>query len=217
MADARGSTASIRMAGTLPDGRKAELAAAGTVITFRGFLAAYEEGRDAQRYDDEAGDKSGRLPELESGDLLNVVELLPDGHDTSPPPRYTEASIVKALEDRGIGRPSTYAATISVITDRGYVLRRGSQLMPSWLAFSVVRLLEEHFDRLVDYDFTAGMEADQDRSAAGSENREHWLRGFYFGDTETTGLKPLVDGLGEIDAREINTIPITSDIALRVE
>lgn len=216
MADARGSTASIRMAGTLPDGRKAELAAAGTVITFRGFLAAYEEGRDAQRYDDEAGEKSGRVPELESGDLLNVVELLPDGHDTSPPPRYTEASIVKALEDRGIGRPSTYAATISVITDRGYVLRRGSQLVPSWLAFSVVRLLEEHFDHLVDYDFTAGMEADLDRIAAGSENRERWLHGFYFGDAETTGLKPLVDGLGEIDAREINTIPITSDIALRV-
>jgi len=216
MSDATGSTASIRMAGTLPDGRKAELAAAGTVITFRGFLAAYEEGRDAQRYDDDAGDKDGRLPELQTDDLLNVVELTPDGHDTSPPPRYTEASIVKALEDRGIGRPSTYAATISVITDRGYVLRRGTQLVPSWLAFSVIRLLEEHFDRLVDYDFTAGMEADLDRIAAGSENREHWLRGFYFGDDATTGLKPLVDGLGEIDAREINTIPITEDIALRV-
>src|SRR5690625_5237151 len=118
MADARGSTASIRMAGTLPDGRKAELAAAGTVITFRGFLAAYEEGRDAQRYDDEAGDKSGRLPELESVDLLDVVELLPGRHDTTPPTRYTEVSIVKAREDRSIGRPSTYAATISVITDR---------------------------------------------------------------------------------------------------
>lgn len=216
MADATGSTASIRMAGTLADGRTAELAAAGTVITFRGFLAAYEEGRDAQRYDDDAGDKGGRLPQLETGDLLNVVELLPDGHDTSPPPRYTEASIVKALEERGIGRPSTYAATISVITDRGYVLRRGTQLVPSWLAFSVVRLLEEHFDRLVDYDFTAEMEADLDRIAAGSENRVHWLRGFYFGDEKNTGLKPLVDGLGEIDAREINTIPITDDIALRV-
>lgn len=214
MSDARGSTASIRMVGGLPDGRRAELAAAGTVITFRGFLAAYEEGRDAQRYDDDAS--SGRLPELETGDLLDVVELVPDGHDTSPPPRYTEASIVKALEDRGIGRPSTYAATISVITDRGYVLRRGTQLVPSWLAFSVVRLLEDHFDRLVDYDFTAAMEADLDRIATGSENREHWLHGFYFGDQETVGLKPLVDGLGEIDAREINTIPITNDIALRV-
>ncbi|HLS03136.1 MAG TPA: type I DNA topoisomerase [Actinomycetales bacterium] len=216
MADATGSTASIRMAATLPDNRQAELAAAGTVITFRGFLAAYEEGRDAQRYDDDAGSQGERLPELENGDLLDVIELQPDGHDTSPPPRYTEASIVKALEDRGIGRPSTYAATISVITDRGYVLRRGSQLVPSWLAFSVIRLLEDHFDRLVDYDFTAAMEADLDRIAAGSENREHWLKGFYFGDDDTTGLKPLVDGLGEIDARQINTIPITDDIALRV-
>src|SRR5699024_12068915 len=206
----------VKMVGQLPDGRNAELAASGTVITFRGFLAAYEEGRDAERYSDDANEKSGRLPELESGDALNVVELDADGHETTPPPRYTEASIVKALEDRGIGRPSTYAATISVITDRGYVLRRGTQLVPSWLAFSVVRLLEDHFDRLVDYDFTAAMEADLDRIAAGNENQEHWLHGFYFGDQETAGLKPLVDGLGEIDAREINTIPITNDIALRV-
>src|SRR5690625_2332559 len=215
MADATGSTASIRMGATLADKRAVELSAAGTVLTFRGFLAAYEEGRDAQRYDDDAA-RDGRLPDLQTGDHLDVVELVPDGHDTSPPPRYTEASIVKALEDRGIGRPSTYAATISVITDRGYVLRRGTQLVPSWLAFSVVRLLEDHFDRLVDYDFTAAMEADLDRIAAGNENREHWLHGFYFGDQETAGLKPLVDGLGEIDAREINTIPITNDIALRV-
>src|SRR5699024_5015767 len=171
----------VKMVGQLPDGRNAELAASGTVITFRGFLAAYEEGRDPERYSGGANEKAGRLTELESGDGLNGVELDADGHETTPPPRYTEASLVKALEDRGIGRPSTYAATISVITDRGYVLRRGTQLVPSWLAFSVIRLLEEHFDRLVDYDFTAKMESDLDLIAAGSEDRVHWLQQFYFG------------------------------------
>src|SRR5699024_4246325 len=131
MADAKGSTASVRLSGTASDGRVATFAASGTVITFRGFLAAYEEGRDVERYD-EADAKNSRLPELASGDSVATESLTAEGHETSPPPRYTEASLVKALEERGIGRPSTYAATISVIVDRGYVLRRGQALVPNW-------------------------------------------------------------------------------------
>src|SRR5690606_26190807 len=139
---------------------------------FRGFLAAYEEGRDRGRYDDAEGGKAGaaddaRLPQMAQGDPLTGRDLTADGHRTSPPPRYTEASLVKALEERGIGRPSTYAATISVIQDRGYVTNRGQALVPSWLAFAVTRLLEENFERLVDYDFTAAMEQDLDAIAAG--------------------------------------------------
>ena len=131
--------------------------ASGTVITFRGFLAAYEEGADAdtEAADGAAAAKETRLPTMAEGDALAGTDLAADGHPTSPPPRYTEASLVKALEERGIGRPSTYAATISTIQDRGYVTTRGQALVPTWLAFAVIRLLEEHFDRLVDYDFTA--------------------------------------------------------------
>lgn len=215
MADAKGSTASVRLQGTASDGRVATFAASGTVITFRGFLAAYEEGRDVDRYDEGEG-KNSRLPELASGDGVETESLTAEGHETSPPPRYTEASLVKALEERGIGRPSTYAATISVIVDRGYVLRRGQALVPNWVAFSVVRLLEEHFDRLVDYDFTAGMENDLDRIAAGEADRVDWLTGFYFGREESEGLKALVEDLGEIDAREINSVDIGAGITLRV-
>ncbi len=238
MADARGSTASVRIVATadsaaardVPDPTTggpllstAEFAASGTVITFRGFLAAYEEGRDEDRAA-EATEES-RLPALAAGDPLRLHELLPTGHETSPPPRYTEASLVKALEERGIGRPSTYAATISTILDRGYVTAKGSALIPTWLAFAVTRLLEEHFGRLVDYDFTAAMEADLDRIAAGSEDRSAWLARFYFGDTSEAGvrapgsnqgLRPLVEDLGEIDARDINSVSLGEGIVLRV-
>jgi DNA topoisomerase-1 len=213
MADARGSTATVRLGARAADGRDAEFSASGTVITFRGFLAAYEEGRDESR-DDVNGDGERRLPILASGDDLDARELVADGHETVPPPRYTEASLVKALEDRGIGRPSTYAATISVIQDRGYVSTKGNALVPSWLAFAVTRLLEEHFERLVDYDFTAAMESDLDRIAAGEEQRSSWLSRFYFGEPD--GLKPLVDDLGEIDARDINSVPLGEGIVLRV-
>jgi DNA topoisomerase-1 len=238
MADARGSTASVRLAAPTGDGRDAEFAASGTVITFRGFLAAYEEGRDAERYDDDAApgrekrgaEKEGerRLPALAVGDPVTTESLTADGHETSPPPRYTEASLVRALEERGIGRPSTYAATISVIVDRGYVLHRGQALVPSWLAFAVVRLLEEHFGRLVDYDFTAAMESDLDRIAAGQQDRVDWLTHFYFGEAGADesaravlpgpgqGLKQLVEDLGEIDARDINSVDIGDGITLRV-
>ncbi|UFU03412.1 type I DNA topoisomerase [Ruania suaedae] len=218
MADAKGSTASVRLQGTASDGRVAEFAASGTVITFRGFLAAYEEGRDVDRYGESEGGsgKEARLPDLQTGDDVATEELVAEGHETSPPPRFTEASLVKALEERGIGRPSTYAATISVITDRGYVLRRGQALVPSWLAFSVIRLLEEHFPKLIDYDFTAEMESDLDRIAAGDADRVDWLAGFYFGRDGAEGLKNLVEDLGDIDAREINSIAIAEGITLRV-
>ncbi|MFI7586332.1 type I DNA topoisomerase [Spongisporangium articulatum] len=226
MADALGSTATIRVAATASDSRVATFSASGTVITFRGFLAAYEEGRDEER-NSSRDDAERRLPELAVGDALDVRELVADGHQTSPPPRYTEASLVKALEERGIGRPSTYAATIKVITDRGYVHHKGSALVPSWLAFAVTRLLEEHFGQLVDYDFTAAMEADLDRIASGEEERAAWLAKFYFGEGENAavngahsvvreGLKPLIDDLGDIDARDINTVPLGDGIVLRV-
>ncbi len=214
MADARGQTISVRIGATASDGKAIEFATAGTTITFRGFLLAYEEGRDEPAADD-SEDK--RLPPLAKGDALNATQLEPEGHSTSPPARYTEATLVKALEDRGIGRPSTYAAIMGTILDRGYVRRQGQALVPEFLAFAVVNLLERHFARLVDYEFTARMEDDLDEIAAGEEARTEWLRRFYFGADDDTGLKELVAHLGDIDAREINTLPIPgSDIVVRV-
>ncbi|HET7277279.1 MAG TPA: type I DNA topoisomerase [Dermatophilaceae bacterium] len=219
MADARGSTATVRLGATLADGRSVEFSASGTVITFRGFLAAYEEGRDEEAASRaQASEEERRLPKLSEGVRLTVVRAEADGHETTPPPRYTEATLVKAMEEKGIGRPSTYAATVGTIQDRGYVRTRGSALIPTWLAFAVTRLLEEHFTELVDYDFTASMEEDLDRIANGDEHRVEWLRRFYFGDEahSAEGLKHLVDDLGEIDAREISTIPIGEGVVVRV-
>jgi DNA topoisomerase-1 len=219
MADARGSTATVRLGATLADGRAVEFTASGTVITFRGFLAAYEEGRDEEAISRaQASEEERRLPQLAEGVPLRVVRVEADGHQTTPPPRYTEATLVKAMEERGIGRPSTYAATVGTIQDRGYLTTRGSALVPTWLAFAVTRLLEEHFTELVDYDFTASMEEDLDRIANGDEHRVEWLRRFYFGDESSSaeGLKQLVDDLGEIDAREISTIPIGDGMVVRV-
>ena len=214
MADARGQTVSVRIAADASDGRKAEFATAGTVITFRGFLLAYEEGRDD--VGDDAEEK--RLPALATGDTLTAAELEPEGHATSPPARFTEASLVKALEERGIGRPSTYAAIMGTILDRGYVRKQGQALVPEFLAFAVVNLLERHFPQLVDYEFTARMEDDLDGIAGGDESRTGWLRRFYFGSDGDDGLKASVElHLGDIDAREVNTIPIPrSDIVVRV-
>jgi len=223
MADARGSTATVKLGATVTyaDGRPCtvEFTASGTVITFRGFLAAYEEGRD----DDataraQAADEERRLPKLSVGIPLHVLRAQAGGHETSPPARYTEATLVKAMEEKGIGRPSTYAATVGTIQDRGYVNSRGSALIPTWLAFAVTRLLEEHFGNLVDYDFTASMEEDLDRIANGEEQRVEWLKRFYFGEEANSiqGLRHLVDDLGEIDAREISTIPIGDGIVVRV-
>ena len=216
MADAKGSTASVTIAASpLPDGRKAEFAASGTVITFRGFLQAYEEGQDEAR-DGTAEPAEAKLPPLSKGQTLTIAELEGKGHETSAPPRYTEASLVKTLEELGIGRPSTYAAIISTIVDRGYVTPRGQALVPNWIAFSVVRLLEEYFGELVQYDFTAEMENDLDRIAGGQQNRVEWLTGFYFGREGHQGLRTVIDNLGEIDAREINSIKLTDDITLRI-
>ena len=254
MADAVGSTATVTVEVPLtpaagesrdsgPTFSTAGLTASGTVITFRGFLAAYEEGRDAERYQEDSGasakdSKDVRLPAMISGQELAALAAEASGHETTPPPRYTEASLVKALEEREIGRPSTYAATMSTISDRGYVDHRGQALVPTWLAFAVTRLLEENFTELVDYDFTASMERDLDRIAAGEEDRVAWLRRFYNGQgasgaavEETApaageldaaaalraqGLKGLVDNLGEIDARAVNSIEIGEGITLRV-
>ena len=254
MADAVGSTATVTVEVPLtpaagesrdsgPTFSTAGLTASGTVITFRGFLAAYEEGRDAERYQEDSGasakdSKDVRLPAMITGQELAALAAEASGHETTPPPRYTEASLVKALEEREIGRPSTYAATMSTISDRGYVDHRGQALVPTWLAFAVTRLLEENFAELVDYDFTASMERDLDRIAAGEEDRVAWLRRFYNGqgasgaaaeDAAPTageldaaaalraqGLKGLVDNLGEIDARAVNSIEIGEGITLRV-
>ncbi|MCQ1999661.1 type I DNA topoisomerase [Arthrobacter zhaoxinii] len=217
MADAKGSTASVRIGAVSTDGRDAEFSASGTVITFRGFMAAYEEGRDAVRDDDEAeGTDGARLPVLKAQDTLTAADIAAGGHETSPPPRFTEASLVKMLEELGIGRPSTYAATISTIMDRGYVTSRGQALVPSWIAFSVVRLLEEHFTDYVDYDFTAELEEDLDRISRGEAGRVEWLNQFYYGDRVETGLHTIVNDLGEIDAKAINSIEIADGIVLRV-
>jgi DNA topoisomerase-1 len=214
MKDASGSTVSVRLGARASSGEDAEFGASGTTITFRGFLAAYEEGRDDESAD--SGDDK-LLPPMSEGDRLEAQELEPQGHSTTPPARYTEATLVRALEERGIGRPSTYASIMSTILDRGYVFKRGTALVPSFLAFAVVALLEQHFEKLVDYDFTARMEDDLDRIAEGKEHRVEWLRRFYFGSNGDEGLHDLVTlRLGDIDAREINSIPIGNGITLRI-
>ncbi len=213
MKDASGQTVSIELGATTAAGVATTFRASGTVITFPGFLKAYESGRDEPKEDDE----ERRLPHLAVGQTLEASALEPQGHETSPPARYTEASLVKALEERGIGRPSTYASIMGTILDRGYVYKKGTALVPTFLAFAVTQLLERHFDQLVDYDFTARLEDDLDRIAAGNEERVDWLRRFYFGDGDP-GLHALVtDHLEGIDAREVNSIAIPgTDIVARV-
>ena len=213
MTDAVGKTVVIDLGATTERGAQAVFRASGTVITSPGFLLAYESGRDEPADDEE----ERRLPALTVGQSLSARSLEPQGHETTPPARYTEASLVRALEERGIGRPSTYASIMGTILDRGYVFKKGTALVPTFLAFSVTRLLEEHFEQLVDFDFTARMEHDLDRIAAGDEARVDWLRAFYFGDGGP-GLHALVtDHLDEIDARLVNSIPIPgSDIVVRV-
>jgi DNA topoisomerase-1 len=209
MRDATGYTATMSLQAARPDAR---LHATGTVIEVRGFLDAYEEGTESAG----AAPSSVRLPALQPGDEVTVVTAEAREHQTQPPARYTEASLVKAMEELGIGRPSTYAAIISTIIDRGYVQKKGQTLVPSWVAFSVVHLLEEHFGTLVDYDFTAEMENDLDRIAAGNEDRRHWLTQFFFGDDNHQGLHGTVQNLGEIDAREVNSRRIDEGVTLRI-
>ncbi|MFS0866718.1 type I DNA topoisomerase [Microbacterium sp. 179-B 1A2 NHS] len=213
MSDAKYETTTVTIDADAA-GKTATFTASGTVYTFKGFLEAYEEGRDEKRSDsDRADDQS--LPALAVGDDLTLRDIEPKGHTTSPKPRYTEASLVKALEEKGIGRPSTFASIIDVILDRGYVSKRGQALVPSWLAFSIVRLLEEHFADLIDYDFTAALEDDLDAIARGEQNRAAWLHEFYFGSTDHVGLRNIVDNLGDIDAREINSTRIGDVAVLR--
>ncbi len=219
MADARGTTLSLRITGQSGDGQQVVFGASGRTITFPGFLKAYVESID-ELAGGESDDAESRLPNLEQGQRVDAKELTADGHTTAPPARYTEASLIKALEDLGIGRPSTYSSIIKTIQDRGYVHKKGSALVPSWVAFAVTGLLEQHFGRLVDYGFTAAMEDELDEIAAGTERRTNWLNNFYFGGdhgvadsiARSGGLKKLVGvNLEGIDAREVNSIRLFDD------
>ena len=221
MKDATGESVSVRVAGNSSAGERAEFGATGKVISFYGFLKAYVEGADDPTA--ELDDRERRLPPLAESDPLDVLRLAPADHSTRPPARYTEASLVKELEDREIGRPSTYASIIGTILDRGYVFKRGTALVPSFLAFAVVTLLERHFGQLVDYEFTAHMEDVLDEIARGEAERVPWLRRFYFGTDgdgtgqEERGLKSLVGDIGDIDAREVSSFPLAgTDIVVRV-
>ncbi|MEU3613094.1 type I DNA topoisomerase [Streptomyces sp. NPDC006872] len=230
MKDAVGNSVTVKIAGAAADGRDVEFSASGKTITFHGFLKAYVEGADDPNA--ELDDRERRLPQVGEGDALSAEEITVDGHATKPPARYTEASLVKELEEREIGRPSTYASIIGTILDRGYVFKKGTALVPSFLSFAVVNLLEKHFGRLVDYDFTAKMEDDLDRIARGEAQSVPWLKRFYFGETTPDsgsaadagngdgdhlgGLKELVTDLGAIDAREVSSFPVGNDIVLRV-
>ncbi|MEH0530983.1 type I DNA topoisomerase [Streptomyces stelliscabiei] len=238
MKDATGNSVTVKIGGTTSDGRDAEFSASGKTITFHGFLKAYVEGADDPNA--ELDDRERRLPQVGEGDALSAEEITVDGHATKPPARYTEASLVKELEEREIGRPSTYASIIGTILDRGYVFKKGTALVPSFLSFAVVNLLEKHFGRLVDYDFTAKMEDDLDRIARGEAQAVPWLKRFYFGETapgsapvaagangtaaeagngdgdHLGGLKELVTDLGAIDAREVSSFPVGDGIVLRV-
>ncbi|KKX99640.1 type I DNA topoisomerase [Microbacterium sp. Ag1] len=213
MSDAKYETTTVTIAVDAGE-RKAEFTASGTVYTFKGFLEAYEEGRDEKRGDADAAENQS-LPAVAVGDQLAVSDAEAKGHRTTPKPRYTEASLVKVLEEKGIGRPSTFASIPETILDRGYAVKRGQALVPTWLAFSVVRLLEEHFADLVDYDFTAALEDDLDTIARGEQNRVEWLKSFYFGSDAHVGLRQVVDNLGEIDARALNSTRITDTATLR--
>ncbi|WP_406137665.1 type I DNA topoisomerase [Streptomyces sp. NBC_01089] len=230
MKDAVGNSVTVKIAGTSSDGRVAEFSASGKTITFHGFMKAYVEGADDPNA--ELDDRERRLPQVAEGDALSAQEMTVDGHSTKPPARYTEASLVKELEEREIGRPSTYASIIGTILDRGYVFKKGTALVPSFLSFAVVNLLEKHFGRLVDYDFTARMEDDLDGIARGEAKSVPWLKRFYFGEGDAGtgtasaagngdgdhlgGLKELVTDLGAIDAREISSFPVGEGIVLRV-
>jgi len=215
MKDATGESVSVRVAGTSTSSERAEFGATGKVINFYGFLKAYVEDADDPTADRD--DRERRLPPLAESDPLDVLRLAPAEHATRAPARYTEASLVKELEDREIGRPSTYATIIGTILDRGYVFKKGTALVPSFLAFAVVTLLERHFGQLVDYEFTARMEDVLDEIARGEAERVPWLRRFYFGADDDPGLKSLVGDIGDIDAREVSSFPLPdSDIVVRV-
>ncbi len=197
-------------------GGSAIFRANGSVVTFPGFLAAYEDIVEDKASDDEASESDKRLPPMAVGDSIKVTNYICEGHETKPPARYTEPTLVKKLEELGIGRPSTFASIMSTIQDRGYVAKRGRALVPTFLAFSVTGLLEQHFGKLVDYEFTASMEEDLDRIANGEEDRVSWLTKFFFGTEGNPGLEALAADLGAIDAQQINTMKMGEDIEIRV-
>jgi DNA topoisomerase-1 len=205
MADAKLSTTTAKLevkanAGLL------EFTASGTVVNYKGFMAVYDETKDEEDED------SGKLPSLSEGASVDIKESTAKSHQTQPPARYTEASLVKALEEKGIGRPSTYASIISTIIGKGYVVKQGSALVPEWIAFTITRFLEENFDHLVDYEFTAKMEEDLDRIALGELDRTSWLKDFYFG---SDGLRATVESLSDSDPRAINSFDLGEGITLR--
>ncbi|SDS17814.1 type I DNA topoisomerase [Actinopolymorpha singaporensis] len=240
MRDAEGRSVTLRVGARTADGRDAEFTASGKVITFHGFLKAYVEGVDDATTETDSAER--RLPDVVEGDTLVATRIDADGHETKPPARYTEATLVRELEEREIGRPSTYASILGTILGRGYIYKKGQALVPTWVAFAVVRLLEEHFSHLVDYNFTASMEDALDEIARGGSDMQTWLARFYFGAPgegtangggapggptggngvalQADGLKSLVTELGEIDAREISTFPIgdngTGPVVVRV-
>jgi DNA topoisomerase-1 len=213
MADAKKMQMRVDFDVTTNDGRALLFRANGSVLTFPGFLAAYDEIAD-DKNDEETENR--RLPAMSVGQAVKVAEYKGEGHDTKAPARYTEPTLVKKLEELGIGRPSTFASIIQTIQDRGYVYKRGRALVPAFLAFSVTGLLEQHFSKLVDYEFTAQMEEDLDKIASGAAQRVDWLRDFYYGVDGQPGLDELSADLGAIDAREINTMRLGDDIQIRV-
>ena len=212
MADAKKMQARVDFDVTTKDGNAAIFRANGSVVTFPGFLAAYEEITDEKN--EEETDK--RLPAMNIGQEIAVTEYTCESHETKPPARYTEPTLVKKLEELGIGRPSTFASIIQTIQDRGYVVKRGRALVPTFLAFSVTGLLEQHFSKLVDYEFTASMEEDLDRIANGEEERVNWLTRFFYGHDGIPGLQELAADLGAIDAQQINTMKMGENIEIRV-
>ena len=212
MADAKKMQARVDFDVTTKDGKAASFRANGSVVTFPGFLAAYEELNDEKS--EEESDK--RLPAMVIGQSVPVSQYICEAHETKPPARYTEPTLVKKLEELGIGRPSTFASIMQTIQDRGYVAKRGRALVPTFLAFSVTGLLEQHFAKLVDYEFTASMEEDLDRIANGEEDRVSWLTRFFYGHDGQPGLQELAADLGAIDAQQINTMKMGETIEIRV-
>jgi DNA topoisomerase-1 len=227
MADAVGTTVSIRIGATSAADEAVVFTCSGRTITFAGFLRAYVEDLDDSATGADKDDAEKRLPQLARGDALDPRDFEPTGHTTIPPARYTEPSLVKAMEELGVGRPSTYASIMQTIQDRGYVWKKGAALVPTWTAFAVIGLLESHFARLVDYGFTAHVEDDLDDIANGERSRVQWLSGFYFGNPNAEagsqrisaqgGLKRMIaTRLEEIDARGVNSIPLHDGVLVRV-
>ena len=211
MMPAKGETVSAKFVVQSTDGHLLEFSASGTTITFKGWLKAYSEATEVVE-DAEEAEKSATLPPLSEGQVLELAGIVAEGHDTKPPARYTEATLIAELEKREIGRPSTYASIMSTLLNRGYVWKKGTALVPAWIAFNIVRLLEAHFSRLVDYSFTADLEQVLDDIANGREDRIPVLESFWTGEGPgNTGLKRLLENLPDIDARAMATFPVGED------